>query len=190
MKLYCKKPLEEGVDAYRVILNDSHITDLCGAYSSRDVYDIYVEHVTGAVDVSRGLTDGESEESDEEYIASESEDSDFEVGSWVSEEDREEVEEIRRKVQTTRENLKIGVPFLCNHNGDAYESDGYESDELVGYYDETDSDDEICRRKSPYPKYDKNSTKPYFETSMTFSSMKEVREAIRKHAIIDRKDVR
>ncbi|CAN1125828.1 hypothetical protein LINPERHAP2_LOCUS3081 [Linum perenne] len=193
VKLYYKKPLGKGVDAYRVILNDSHIRDLCSTYSSREVYDIYVEHVTSAVDVTRCLTDGESDESDEDYIEnellSESEDSDSEVGSWISEEEREEVEEIRRKVRAAKENLKIGVPFLCNNNGDAYESDGFGSDE-VGYYDETDSDNEIYRMKSLYPKYDKNSTKPYFETSMTFNSMKEVREAIRKHAIIDRKDVR
>ncbi|CAN1313859.1 hypothetical protein LINPERPRIM_LOCUS29104 [Linum perenne] len=44
--------------------------------------------------------------------------------------------------------------------------------------------------KRLYLKYDKNSAKPYFETSMTFNSMKDVREAIRKHVIIDRKDVR
>ncbi|CAN1176100.1 hypothetical protein LINPERHAP2_LOCUS32339, partial [Linum perenne] len=93
-------------------------------------------------------------------------------GSWLSEEDREEAEEVRKQVQEAKDNLKRGVPFLCNHNGDAYKSDGSDSDD-IGYYQGTDSDNETMRRKSPYPKYDRNTATPYFKTTMTFSSMKE-----------------
>ncbi|CAN1241567.1 hypothetical protein LINPERPRIM_LOCUS5028 [Linum perenne] len=118
-----------------------------------------------------------------------SEGSEFEVGSWISEEDREDFEEIRNKVRKAKENLKKGVSFLCNLNGDAYESDGFDSEE-IGYYEETDSDNDTRRRKSPYPKYNRNIDKPYFETTMTFSSMKEVRDAIKKHAIKERRDVK
>ncbi|CAN1153666.1 hypothetical protein LINPERPRIM_LOCUS14845 [Linum perenne] len=193
MKFYYKKPSEEGVDAYRVIIHDSHIADLIQAYRGLDVYDIFVEEADGTIGGSGVTLDVESDESDEEYddngIPSESDDSDFEVGSWISEEDREEVEEIRKKVQNAKENLKKGVSFLCNHNGDACESDGVGSDE-VGYYKEVDSDNEVCYRKSLYPKYDRNSARPFFETTMTFTSMKEVRDAIRKHAIVERRDLR
>ncbi|CAN1186987.1 hypothetical protein LINPERPRIM_LOCUS11169 [Linum perenne] len=118
-----------------------------------------------------------------------SQDSEFEVGSWISEEDREDFEEIRNKVRIAMENLKKGVPFLCNHNGDAYESVGFDSEE-IGYYEETSSNNETRRRKSPYPKYNRNTDKPYFETTMTFSSMKKVRDAIKKHAIKERRDVK
>ncbi|CAN1147171.1 hypothetical protein LINPERHAP2_LOCUS15708, partial [Linum perenne] len=63
----------------------------------------------------------EFDESDYEYVGNElirdSEESDLEVGSWISEEDKEEVEEIRKKVKTEEENLKKSVLFLCNHNG-------------------------------------------------------------------------
>ncbi|CAN1153764.1 hypothetical protein LINPERPRIM_LOCUS14917 [Linum perenne] len=117
-----------------MILSDSHIRYLFSTYSSREVDDIYVDHVIGKVDVNRGFTNGEPEEFDEDYIdnklLSESEDSNFEVGSWISQEDREEVEEIRRKVRAAKENLKTCVPFSCNHNSDAYESDGFGSDEV------------------------------------------------------------
>ncbi|CAN1294974.1 hypothetical protein LINPERPRIM_LOCUS22673 [Linum perenne] len=135
------------------------------AYRGLDVYDIFVEEVDGAIGGGGVGAHLESDESDKEYvdhgIPSESDDSDF----------------------------KNGVSFLCNHNGDAYESDGEDSDE-VGYYEEVDSDDEVRYRKSPYPKYDRNSARPFFETTMTFTSMKEVRDAIRKHVIVERRDLR
>ncbi|CAN1261636.1 hypothetical protein LINPERPRIM_LOCUS10923 [Linum perenne] len=138
---------------------------------------MFVEEVDGAIGGSRVVAHLDSDESDEEYvdhgIPSESDDSDFEVGSWISEEDREEVEEIWTKVPNAKEKLKKGVSFLCNHNGDAYESDGEESHE-VGYYEEVDLDDEVRYRKSPYPKYDRNSASPFFEMTMTFMSMKDV----------------
>ncbi|CAN1125412.1 hypothetical protein LINPERHAP2_LOCUS2887 [Linum perenne] len=155
VNLYYKKPSEEGFDAYRVIIQDFPIAYLLQAYRGRDVYDMFVEEVDGAIGGSRVVAHLDSDESDEEYvdhgIPSESDDSDFEVGSWISEEDREEVEEIWTKVPNAKEKLKKGVSFLCNHNGDAYESDGEESHE-VGYYEEVDLDDEVRYRKSPYPK--------------------------------------
>ncbi|CAN1262191.1 hypothetical protein LINPERPRIM_LOCUS11182 [Linum perenne] len=175
VKFYYKKPLEEGVDAYRMIITDDHIRDLCTTYAGRDVFDIYVERMvdeTGHREVNVGDSDESDSEYDENELESESEDSDFEVGSWLSEEDREEAEEVRKQVQEAKDNLKRGVPFLCNHNGDAYKSDGSDSDD-IGYYQGTDSDNETMRRKSPYPKYDRNTATPYFKTTMTFSSMKE-----------------
>ncbi|CAN1297853.1 hypothetical protein LINPERPRIM_LOCUS23624 [Linum perenne] len=173
-----------------MIITDNHIRDLITTYEGKDVYDIYVERLVDENDISEANVD-ESDDSDFEYdeneLAIESEDSDFEVGSWISEEDREEVEALRKKVQVAKENLKKGVPFLCTHNGDAYKSDGFKSED-TGYYD-TDSDNETRWRKSPYPKYDSNTTTSYFETTMTFSSMMEVRDAIRKHAIKERRDM-
>ncbi|CAN1300921.1 hypothetical protein LINPERPRIM_LOCUS24736 [Linum perenne] len=105
VKFYYKKPLEEGVDGYQMILNDFHIKELCATYSGKDVYDIYVERECGPVNESNS----EYGESDSEYgeneFSSESEDSNDEVGSWISEEDREEVEEIGRKAREAKENL-------------------------------------------------------------------------------------
>ncbi|CAN1295050.1 hypothetical protein LINPERPRIM_LOCUS22696 [Linum perenne] len=76
-----------------------------------DVYDIYVERVSHAFD------EDELDESDSEYagneLISESEESDFEVGSWISEEDIEEVEEIRNKAKAAKENLKKVFHFCA-----------------------------------------------------------------------------
>ncbi|CAN1325008.1 hypothetical protein LINPERPRIM_LOCUS33339, partial [Linum perenne] len=69
------------------------------------------------------------------------EESDFEVGDWLSEEEVDEAKEVRHKVHEAKKKLKSGVPFLCNFNGDGYESDGLEEED-IGYYEETDPDDE------------------------------------------------
>ncbi|CAN1324472.1 hypothetical protein LINPERPRIM_LOCUS33110 [Linum perenne] len=67
MKFYYKKPSEEGVDAYRVIIQDSHITDLIQAYRGRDVYDIFVEEADGIIGGSGVRPDVKSDKSDEKY---------------------------------------------------------------------------------------------------------------------------
>ncbi|CAN1243111.1 hypothetical protein LINPERPRIM_LOCUS5558, partial [Linum perenne] len=124
----------------------------------------------------------EFDESDYEYVGNElihdSEESDLEVGSWISEEDKEEVEEIRKKVKTEEDNLKKKCSFFVQSQWDAYESDNFESD-AIGHYEETNSYNEACRIKSLYMRYNMNTEKPNFETTMTFSSMKEVRGAIK-----------
>ncbi|CAN1178159.1 hypothetical protein LINPERHAP2_LOCUS33515 [Linum perenne] len=193
VNFYYKKPMKEGVDAYQVIVNDYHIRDLCDSYKGRDVYDIYVERVGDGNNVEANENDGESDEYDSDFAENEfdneSEESEFEMGSWISEEDLEDVQQVRKKVQAAKEKLKKGVHFLCNHNGDVYESDGVDSDE-IGYHEEVDSDNETQKTKSPYLRYNRNTDKPYFETTMTFSSMSEVRTAIKKHAITERRDVK
>ncbi|CAN1346946.1 Protein NRT1/ PTR FAMILY 1.2 [Linum perenne] len=195
VNFYYKKPMEEGVDAYRVIVNDYHIRDLCESYNGRDVYDIYVERVgeVSGNNVDTNEAEGDSDDYDSDFVENEfdneSEESEFDMGSWISEEDREDVEQVREEVLAIKKRLKKGVHFLCNHNGDAYESDGIDSDE-IGYHEEVDSDNETQKTMSPYLRYNGNTDKPYFETSMTFSSMTEVRAAIKKHAITERRDVK
>ncbi|CAN1305979.1 hypothetical protein LINPERPRIM_LOCUS26681 [Linum perenne] len=183
---YFKKSLEDGVDSYQVILNDHHIRDLLKTCKGRDVYDIYVELLVEATSKDDDEKFDDSEESD-------SEDSDFEVGDWISDEEREDAELVSRKVQDVKEKMKKGIPFQNHFNGDGYESQGLVSDDNE-YYVETDSDDETAdhgvRKKSPYPVYNKNTETPFFETTMTFTSLDEARVAVIKYSIKERRDVR
>ncbi|CAN1268566.1 hypothetical protein LINPERPRIM_LOCUS13225 [Linum perenne] len=190
-KYYYKKLLEGEVVSYREIVNDHHIQDLLKTYGDRDVYDIYVERVVESTDTYDDKSNNYSSESESEE--SKSEDSVFEVGAWISDEDREEVELLRRKVREVKEKVKNGIPFPNHYNGDGYESQGFGSDEN-GYYVETDSDDETAdhgvRMKNPYLMYNRNTDTPYFETTMTFTSLNEARTAVIKHSIKERRDVK
>ncbi|CAN1131398.1 hypothetical protein LINPERHAP2_LOCUS6379, partial [Linum perenne] len=190
-KYYYKKLLEGEVVSYREIVNDHHIQDLLKTYGDRDVYDIYVERVVESTNTYDDKSNNYSSESESEE--SKSEDSDFEVGAWISDEDREEAEVLRRKVREVKEKVKNGIPFPNHYNGDGYESQGFGSDEN-GYYVETDSDDETAdhgvRMKNPYLMYNRNTDTPYFETTMTFTSLNEARTAVIKHSIKERRDVK
>ncbi|CAN1301231.1 hypothetical protein LINPERPRIM_LOCUS24868 [Linum perenne] len=153
---YYKKQHEKGVDSFWVIANDQHIRELHEEYCGREVYDIYVESEVDVKDgKSRKCSDNENEYYESDDDCSEFEEIDFEVGDWLSEDDVDEAKEVRQKVHEAKKKLKSGVPFLCNYNGDGYESDRLEEED-IGYYEETDLDDETTyhdvRRQSPYPR--------------------------------------
>ncbi|CAN1318344.1 hypothetical protein LINPERPRIM_LOCUS30775 [Linum perenne] len=125
-----------------------------------------------------------------------SDDSDFEVGSWIEEEDREELEEIRKKVQNSKAHLKEGLLNIATYvelGNEGFEDDGFASDDS-GYYVTTDEDDEVAdhgvRIPNPLPKYNPRTVIPYFCHGMTFRDIMEVREALKKHAVKDRRDIR
>ncbi|CAN0880193.1 hypothetical protein LINGRAHAP2_LOCUS13522, partial [Linum grandiflorum] len=120
---------------------------------------------------------------------------DFEVGDWVEEEDREELEEIRKKINESKAHLRKGIAITAN---DGLQMRGLDDDKIgsddSGYYVTTDEDDEAVdhgvRIPNPLPKYNPRTDIPYFCKGMRFTDILEVRSALQKHAIKEKRDIR
>ncbi|CAN0893142.1 hypothetical protein LINGRAHAP2_LOCUS17978, partial [Linum grandiflorum] len=197
-QMYYKVPKEHGVDAFRLIYNDETVRDMLYLYKNMEVYDIYVEQ--GAENLNFGVGGSNSnvarddDQPGDDY--NDNDDTDFEIGSWISEEDREELEEVKKKAEEARKKLKRGIKYAISdddNNDIGDDSEEFNSDE-IGYYEDTDSEDEVAdhgvRMKEPLTRYNPNTDKPFFSLGMTFSDAEDVREAIKKHAITERKDVK
>ncbi|CAN1148324.1 hypothetical protein LINPERHAP1_LOCUS4604 [Linum perenne] len=187
-RLYFKLKSQNKMIEYPVLNDEKLVRDLLIEYKDTNVYDIFV-------DAKSWVEDGVGI-NNEEWLEEDSEDNDFEVGSWIEEEDREELEEIRQKVQEAKSHLKGGIPITANDVEDeikGFEGDEFSSDES-GYYVTTDEDDEVAdhgvRIPNPLPKYSPRTDITYFCHGMRFTDIIEVREALRKHAVKERWDIR
>ncbi|CAN1759434.1 hypothetical protein LINPERHAP1_LOCUS7129, partial [Linum perenne] len=185
-QMYFNVPNQLGVSKFRLIHNDDSLLDMLSSYKNMEIYHIYVEHE---------VEDDVGEEDDASDDAGEEGDVDSEIGSCISEEDREELEAVKTKVKEVRQKLEGGIKFAISDDDslDGDHSDGFGSDE-IGYYEKTDSEDEVAdhgvRMKEPLDRYNPNTDIPFFELGMTFTDAAEVRAAIKKHAITERKDVK
>ncbi|CAN1338167.1 hypothetical protein LINPERPRIM_LOCUS37943 [Linum perenne] len=128
-----------------------------------EIYSIYVEQqAKDDIVVEEDDAGEDSDVGDDD--AGEDDELDSDIGSWISEEDREELEAVKTKVKEAKKNLQGGIRFAISYD-DADESDGFGSDE-IGYYEKTDSEDEVAdhgvRSKEPLDRYNPNTEIPFF----------------------------
>ncbi|CAN1752179.1 hypothetical protein LINPERHAP1_LOCUS4608 [Linum perenne] len=168
-RLYFKLKLQNGTIEYRVLNDEKSVRDLLIEYKDTNVYDIFI-------DAKSWVEDGVGI-NNEEWLEEDSEDNDFEVGSWIKEEDMEELEEIRQKVQEAKSHLKEGIPITANDVEDVikgFEGDEFSSDES-GFYVTIDEDDEVAdhgvRIPNPLPKYSPRTEIPYFCHGLRFTDI-------------------
>ncbi|XP_039169827.1 uncharacterized protein LOC120294026 [Eucalyptus grandis] len=72
-----------------------------------------------------------------------------------------------------------------NYQTDYYETDGDESLEF-----DVEPEDEVTRRRSRYPRYDPNCIVPVFTTSMMFDDGRQFKDAVKKHSVVERREIK
>ncbi|CAN1130033.1 hypothetical protein LINPERHAP2_LOCUS5596, partial [Linum perenne] len=142
VQLYFKVPKQHGVSKFWLINNDDSVLDMLTTYKNMENYSIYVEQQAEDDLVVEEDDDGGEDSDVGDDDASEDHDLYSDIGSWISEEDMEELEAVKTKVKEEKKDLQGGIRFAILDD-DADDSDGFGSNEIA-YYEKTNSEDEVA----------------------------------------------